>query len=165
MDLQKTQQGDVLFQIAAAFILGSALENTGVARAIGDVLIDIFKEGGKFGALYGLYLTTVFLTALLTNAAAVNLVFPVAISFINSGYVTVKATAIIVMLGASCDFLTSVGYQTNIMVTVPGGYRFTDFTKIGVLLTLLVSLVGTLCTQFFFNGGTENSLPVTPVPA
>ncbi len=148
-----------MFQIAAAFILGSALENTGVARAIGDVLIDIFKEGGKFGALYGLYLTTVFLTALLTNAAAVNLVFPVAISFINSGYVSVEATVVIVMLGASCDFMTSVGYQTNIMVTVPGGYRFTDFTKIGVPMTLLVSLVGTIFTQMYFNGGFSSSVP------
>lgn len=144
-------EGTILFQIAASFVLGKALQNTGVAQIIGDLLIDVFKEGGSIGVLYGCYVTTAILTAILTNSAAASVVLPITKSFVASGLVSEKAVIIVVMLAASCDFLTSIGYQTNIMICAPGNYKFTDFTKFGAALTLLVSVIGTGAAYFFFN--------------
>ena len=146
---------EILLQIAASFVLGEALNRSGAAKVVGDELIKIFEPAGSFGVLYGCYIITAIFTAILTNAASVNVVLPITVSFVESGLVTAKAVVIIVMLSASCDFMTSIGYQTNIMVAGAAGYKFSDFTKWGSGLTLIVSIVGTIFVQFFYNGDAE----------
>ena len=80
------------------------------------------------------------LTELLSNATAAALVFPIAMGAAAAAGVDPKHAAIVVMVGASASFATPIGYQTNLMVQGPGGYRFADYVKIGLPLGVLVGI-------------------------
>src|SRR5699024_6300724 len=89
-------------------------------------------------ALVGIYLCTVIISAVVTNNAAAVIMFPIAVSLATSLGVSPMPFAITVIMGASASFITPIGYQTNLMVYGPGGYRFMDFTRLGLPLTLVV---------------------------
>lgn len=143
-------KGDLLLIIAAAFGLGVALEKTGAAKALADVLVSIFSPAGKIGVLFGLYFATAVMSSVISNAATVTLMFPIGWSFVQSGELTQKAVIYTLMLAGSCCFSTPIGYQTNIMVTGPGGYQPVDFFKFGGPLTILSTIVGVLLCYFIF---------------
>jgi len=81
------------------------------------------------------------LTELLTNNAAAAVMLPVALATASETGIDPRALAVVVLIGASCSFLAPIGYQTNLMVYGLGGYRFTDFTRVGIPLTLVVLVV------------------------
>jgi di/tricarboxylate transporter len=93
-----------------------------------------------FISLILLYLATVLATELITNNAAAVLMFPLALVLSAKLDVSLLPFVMIIMFGASASFLTPVGYQTNLMVQGPGGYRFADFFRVGFLLSILVGL-------------------------
>lgn len=130
----------VLVAIAASFGLGAALEKTGAAKAIGGQLIDL-AGGNAWITLGALYILTVIVTELITNNAAAALMFPFALATARNLEANPMAFVIVVMMAASAGFATPIGYQTNLMVYGPGGYRFTDYVRIGVPLDLLIGLV------------------------
>jgi di/tricarboxylate transporter len=133
----------VLIAIAASFGLGKALEITGAAEAIASVFINV-AQGNALISLAVIYLMTMMFTELLSNNGAAVLVFPIALATANNLGVNFMPFAIAIMIAASCAFATPIGYQTNLMVYGPGGYRFTDFTKMGLPLNLLCMLVSLL---------------------
>jgi di/tricarboxylate transporter len=130
----------VLVIIATSFGIGVALQKTGAAGVLADGIIGL--AGGSPWATLGLvFTTTALLTAIATNNVAAVLTFPIALSAANHINVDVMPFAITIMVAASASFTTPIGYQTNLMVYNAGGYRFTDFVRIGLPLTLLVGLV------------------------
>jgi di/tricarboxylate transporter len=130
----------VLITIAASFGLGHALETTGAARHIAESLIQL-AQGDPWVTLAVVYLVTMVFTELITNNAAAVLVFPIALSTSQTLGVDFLPFAIAIMMAASAAFSTPIGYQTNLMVYGPGGYRFTDYFKVGIPLNLLLAAV------------------------
>ena len=128
---------DVLGVIAAAFGLATAVEASGLAAVISDGLISSLGAFGEFGVLAGVVLATVALTELVTNNAAALLMFPIAISSAAAAGVDPRGMAVAVAIAASASFLTPLGYQTNTMVYGPGGYRVTDYVKMGLPITII----------------------------
>jgi len=138
----------VLIVIAAALGLGAALQDTGVAAISARFIIEMTAEGGLIFVLLGLYIVTNILTELITNNAAAALMVPIALAAAAELGVDPIAFAVIVAIGASASFMSPIGYQTNLMVMGPGGYRFIDYFKVGLPVTLLV--MATTVTVVFF---------------
>lgn len=129
----------VLLVIASAFALGRALEKTGLAGAIAGNLIMLAGQD-PWICLALVYLATTLFTELITNNAAVVLIFPIALATSRTLGVDFVPFAITIMMGASASFATPIGYQTNLMVYGPGGYRFTDYFKVGAMLNVLLGI-------------------------
>jgi di/tricarboxylate transporter len=123
--------------IAAAFGLGAAVETTGLAAAGAELVTTIMEPVGSVGALAAVIFATVIITELLSNNAAAVLMFPVAVATAATLGADPRPFVIAVTLSASLSFLSPIGYQTNMMVYALGGYRFTDFARLGAPLTLL----------------------------
>jgi len=129
---------DVIVLIAASFGLGAAMESTGLASAAAQGILAPFDALGPRGALLGLLVGTILLTELITNNAAVVLMFPIAMAAAATHGLDPRSVAMAVAIASSASFLTPIGYQTNTMVFGPGGYRFSDYVRLGLPLTLLV---------------------------
>ena len=127
---------NVVLMIGGAFGLGQAVSTSGLADQISNALLNV-SFGGTFGAVVGVVITTMVLTELITNAAAVALVFPIAIDIAERSGLDPRVMIIGAAIAGSSSFLTPVGYQTNTMVYGPGGYRFTDYLRLGIPLSLL----------------------------
>ena len=129
---------DVLLVIAASFGVGAAIEGSGLAASLGAALVGGFHGWGPWGVLLAITLATVALTELITNNAAAVLLFPIAVAAATQVNADPRPFLIAVAIGASASFLTPIGYQTNTMVYGLGGYRFMDFMRLGLPLTILV---------------------------
>ncbi len=129
---------DVILVIAGAFGLGAAMATTGLADRLAATLISALGFLGPIGVLAGVVLATVVLLAFITNNAAAVLMFPIAISAAAGLGLDQRAFAIAVAVTASASFLTPIAYQTNLMVYGPGGYRFSDYVRLGAPLTAAV---------------------------
>ena len=132
-----------LLAIAAALAIGRAVEKSGAAHEIAVALIRL-ADGNPWLSLAAIYLVTSLVTETITNNAAAALMFPFALATANSLGVNPMPFIIVVMMAPSASFATPIGYQTNLMVYGPGGYRFNDFLKIGLPLNLLLGLVTVL---------------------
>jgi di/tricarboxylate transporter len=130
----------VLVVIATSFGIGTALETTGAASLVAGGLIGLAK-GDPWGSLALVFVATSLLTSFATNNVAAVLVFPIAVQAAAAIGVSPLPFVITVMIGASAEFATPIGYQTNLMVYNVGGYRFTDFVRVGLPLNVLVGLV------------------------
>jgi di/tricarboxylate transporter len=130
----------VLIVIAASFGLGRALEVTGAAESIATSLVAL-AGGDPYLSLVIIYLITMVFTELITNNGAAVLMFPIALATATGLDVNFSVFAICIMMAASASFATPIGYQTNLMVYGPGGYRFTDYFRIGIPLNLIMALV------------------------
>jgi len=126
----------VLFTIAAAFGVGAAMETTGLAQTVAHGLTHL---GGDhpWTQLAMIYLATALFTALITNNAAAVLMFPIAFAVAGDLGASPLPFAIAIMFAASASFATPFGYQTNLMIYGPGGYRFSDYLRAGIPLNLL----------------------------
>lgn len=128
----------VLIVIAASFGLGQALEVTGAADAIASALVTL-AGGRPYLSLVVIYLLTMLFTEVITNNGAAVLMFPIALATATSLDANFTTFAVCLMMAASASFSTPIGYQTNLMVFGPGGYRFTDYFRIGIPLALAVA--------------------------
>jgi di/tricarboxylate transporter len=129
---------DVILVIAGAFGLGAAMTTTGLADRLAGALIQSLSFLGPIGVLAAVVLATVVLLAFITNNAAAVLMFPIAVSAAAGLGLPPRTFAIAVAVTASASFLTPIAYQTNLMVYGPGGYRFSDYARLGVPLTAIV---------------------------
>jgi di/tricarboxylate transporter len=127
---------EVLVVIAASFGLGAAIESSGLAAVLGGGIVDAFSGLGWRGVLLGIVLSTVVLTEFISNNAAAALLFPIAMATADQLGADPRTFAIAVAVAASLSFLTPIGYQTNTMVYGPGGYRFGDYWRLGMPLTV-----------------------------
>jgi len=132
---------NVVLMIGGAFGLGQAVSVSGLGDQVTDGLLSAFGWAGAFGAVVGVVLTTMLLTELITNAAAVALVFPVALDVAEQSSLDPRLLVMGAAIAGSASFLTPVGYQTNTMVYGPGGYRFSDYLRLGVPMSLLTVVV------------------------
>ncbi len=127
----------VLLAIAASFGIGHALHKSGAADGVTHAIINVVG-GSPWLSLVAIYGVTLVVTELVTNNAAAALMFPFALSTAENLEVNAMPFLVAVMMAASAGFATPIGYQTNLMVYGPGGYRFSDYLKMGVPLDLLV---------------------------
>ncbi len=132
----------ILVVIAAAFGIGRAIQASGLASMLAGGMIGLAGQDPAI-CLIMLYLTTMLFTELVTNNAAANLTFPIAINLAASLGVNLLPFAVTIMMAASASFSTPIGYQTNLMVYGPGGYRFTDYMRIGIPLNLIMGMIAT----------------------
>ena len=132
----------IVAMIAGAFGLGHAVAASGLAADFADAIIDASSGTGDLGAVLGVLLAAMILTELVTNAAAVALIFPTGLSVAEITGVDPQRMAIGMAVAASASFLTPIGYQTNTMVWGPGRYHFADYLRLGIPLWI-VAWVGT----------------------
>ena len=130
----------VLLVIACAFGLGAAIQKVGLAKIIAGQTM-LIAGGDPWLMLALIYLTTVLLTETITNNAAAIIMFPIAMSTAASIGVNAAPYAVAIMVAASASFITPIGYQTNLMVFGPGGYRFIDYIKLGLPLSIIVASI------------------------
>lgn len=130
----------VLIVIAASFGLGQAMDVTGAAAAIASSLVGLVG-GSPWVSLGIIYLVTVVFTEILSNNGSAVLMFPIALATAASLDVSYMPFVTSVMVAASFGFATPIGYQTNLMVYGPGGYKFSDYLRLGVPLDLLMGVV------------------------
>lgn len=141
---------NLIVLIAASFGLGAAVESSGLAATVADGLVGLLAPIGAAATLAAVYLATIALTELISNNAAAVLIFPIAVATAAGLGLDPRPFVITVLFGASLSFLTPIGYQTNMMVYGVGGYRFLDFTRLGVPVTLAAGLAVVLLVPIFF---------------
>ncbi|KAG7341457.1 TrkA-C domain containing protein [Nitzschia inconspicua] len=136
----------VFVTIACAFGIGTALVNSGVAGAVAGFLVKIGTSvGSGYSGLYGaVYLATFLISNIVTNNAAAALLFPIAMNAAEQTGADLVLMAYSLMLGASASFMSPFGYQTNLMVYGPGGYRTTDFVWIGTPMQIILWIFSTI---------------------
>ena len=140
----------VLVVIAAALGLGQAVDATGLAGVLAHGLLSLTLPLGTLAALAALYVATNLLTEMITNNAAAVLMLPIALAAAPELGMTPRALAVLVAVAASASFMTPIGYQTNLMVMAPGGYRFGDYARAGLPVSLLVMLVALTVIGFIW---------------
>lgn len=130
----------VLLVIIAAFGVGRAMEKTGAAALVARQMVGL-AGGNPHFVLSMLYLTCSILTEMVTNNAAALILWPIAYSMAQQMGVSFVPFVFAIMMGASASFATPIGYQCNMMVYGPGGYRFSDFLRIGIPMNIIMWLV------------------------
>jgi di/tricarboxylate transporter len=133
----------VLVTIAASFGIGAALEKSGAAAAIANQLVHVTAAIGPVAALACVYLATSMVTEMITNNAAAVLLFPICVETARQSSADPRPFIIALTFAASASLMTPIGYQTNMMVYGPGGYRFTDFIRVGLPLHVLLLVAAT----------------------
>jgi di/tricarboxylate transporter len=126
------------------------MQTTGLASFLAEQMLAATRASGAWGALAGVYVLTIVFTELVTNNAAAALAFPIAHSAAQTMDVSFMPFAIVICIAASAGFATPLGYQTHLMVLGPGGYRFTDFVRIGVPMDVLAMIITLVLTPLVF---------------
>lgn len=139
-DARQSVDWQTLISIGAAFGLGKALEQSGLVSVVTSG-VSSTSAFGPYMALIALYVVTVFVTELVSNNAAAVFMFPFAVSIATQMDVNPRTFVVAVMFAASAGFMMPIGYQTHLMVYGPGGYRFTDFVRVGFLMDLVLIAV------------------------
>lgn len=133
--------GPVIVLLGAMIPVGQALETSGGAALIAETLLALGREGPVVAILAGLFLLCTLLSNVINNAAAALLMAPIAASLAAGFGVSLDPFLMVVAISASCAFLTPIGHQSNTLVMGPGGYRFGDYWRLGLPLTLVVMAV------------------------
>jgi len=136
-DARRAIDVQVVVILGASLALGLAVEKVGLASAIAAQLSSGVSFAGAAGLLLSIIVATVGISLVTSNQAAVALMIPVVLSIESTGLIDARALVIAVTIAASLSFATPMGYTTNVMVWGAGGYRFTDYVRLGVPLTLV----------------------------
>ena len=155
-DAYKAVDWKILSLIFGMLAVSIAMDKVGLVRLIVENVLGLLPWAGPLLLLSFIYLFTSILTEVLSNNAVAVLVTPIAIGMAQHLGVDPRAFVVAVMFAASASFATPIGYQTNTFVYNAGGYRFTDFMKVGIPLNLLLWLVATAVIPLFW--------PLVPVP-
>lgn len=149
-DLPKSIDYNLAVIIALSLALGTAMIKSGVAEMIADFLISVFLPLGKVSILFGIYFITSILAAYITNKAAVAIIFPISLTIAVDLGLDPTPFALIVAFAAAANFMTPIGYQTNLMVYGPGRYSFNDYFKIGFPLTIIYMIVTVFILAYLY---------------
>ncbi|HCE23204.1 MAG TPA: dATP pyrophosphohydrolase, partial [Hyphomonas sp.] len=141
---------DILMLIFGMLALGTAMEKTGAASLLVGHLAGLTGRMGPLAVLAVLYLVTSFLTEIMSNNAAAILLTPIAIGLGSQLGIDPRPFVVAVMFAASASFATPIGYQTNTLVYSAGGYKFSDFLKIGVPLNLVMFAASMIVIPMFW---------------
>ncbi len=143
-------QSHVLLLIVATIALGTAMTDSGASRYYAELFLGLLQGWSPAMILGGILLLTSVCTNVMSNNATAVLLLPIAISAAQGLGVNPKPFIMAVLFGASACFATPIGYQTNLLVYGPGGYRFSDYLKLGIPLCLLVVVGATLLIPIFW---------------
>jgi di/tricarboxylate transporter len=153
VSLQKAYQfveWKIIFLLAGLLPLGIAIQNTGLDQVMGDAIFN-FTEGWPVQLTISLlFLITVVLTSVISNQATAILLVPVAISLASDMGLEPKPFLLTVLFAASTSFITPIGYQTNTLIYGAGNFKFTDFLKVGGVLTLVIWLLASFLIPLFY---------------
>ena len=141
---------ELMIIIGSALGIASVLTSTSSAQILADFVMQTFGYWGVWGSFIGIYLLTVLITEVVTNNAAAALGFPIAIVTAEALGVSYWPFVMAVAYGASASFITPYGYQTNLMVYSAGGYRFIDYVKMGIPVSIVYGLTVILLVPVFF---------------
>jgi len=140
----------VIFLLGGILPLGMALQQTGTASLLANSIMQPLVKLGPIYILAALYLITAVMTETMSNNAAAILLAPIALSIAAILGVSPRPFLIAITFAASTSFATPIGYQTNTMIYAPGGYRFLDYTKVGVPLNILFWIIAVLLIPIFW---------------
>ena len=143
-------EGRLLTMIFAMLAVGAALEHSGAVELIVNAVAPYLQGLPPFFVIWSIYLLTSILTELVSNNAVAVVVTPIAIGLAQVVGIDPRPLVVAVMVAASASFATPIGYQTNMMVYGPGGYKFTDFMKVGIPLNLSMGLLVSACIPFIW---------------
>ena len=139
-----------VFLVAGMLPLGMAMEATGTAQYLADIMIDALGDYGPTALLAGTYLLAALITQAMSNAAAMVLIVPIAVDTalgLGANHITFTMA---VVIGAATSFLSPVGHKANVLVYGPGGYRFFDYARVGALLTVALLIVSMIFLPLFW---------------
>jgi di/tricarboxylate transporter len=153
-DARRSVDWQVLVTIAGSFGIGIALDKTGAAAAVANLLVSFTQtlgpKAGPIVALAMLYFFGSVVMEVLSNNAAAVLMFPICLATADQLGVSPRPFVIALALAASASFMTPIGYQTNLMVYGPGGYRFGDFFRVGAPLNVILGIVAIILVPYFW---------------
>ncbi len=141
---------NLLVIMVSSIAIGVAMINSGAATWLANQVQGGVGASGLVTVLAILFLSTTLLTALIANAAAVSIMFPIALAFTGLYPAASSAFYIAIAFAASGDFMTPFGYQTNLMVYGPGGYRFKDYLRVGTPLTIIYGVVCIIFISYYY---------------
>lgn len=139
-----------VFLVAGMLPLGMAMAETGTAQFLADIILGVFGPFGPRAALAGIYLLAALITQPMSNAAAIVLVVPIALDTALGLDANYKTFTMAVVIGAATSFLSPVGHKANVLVFGPGGYKFTDYARVGALLTIILLIVSMIFLPIFW---------------
>lgn len=143
-------EGRLLALIFAMLAIGAALEHTGAVALIVKGVAPWLSSLPPALIIWSIYILTSVLTEMVSNNAVAVVVTPIAIGLAAAMGVDPRPLVVAVMVAASCSFATPIGYQTNMLVYGPGGYKFTDFLRVGVPLNLSMGLLSAAIIPFIW---------------
>ena len=149
-DARQSIEWQVLITIAASFGVGTALQNSGAATYLAQAVVGSTASWGPIAGLIVIYAFGSIITELITNNAAAVLMFPICVETAKLYSADARPFMIALALSASASFMTPIGYQTNMMVYGPGGYRFMDFFRIGAPLNLILGILAIILIPIFW---------------
>jgi di/tricarboxylate transporter len=139
-----------VFLIAGLLPLGLAMQQTGAAAMMAEQVVEVFGRFGPWGVIAGLYLLTLISTLAIPPAALVVIMSPVALQAAASFDVSPYTIMMAISIAAAASFLSPISHPANLLVMGPGGYKFTDFLKLGLPLSLVVMAVVMLLLPIFW---------------
>ena len=142
--------GRLLALIFSMLCVGAALQHTGAVQMIVDAVSPFLGTMSPAIVIFCVFLMTTIFTEIVSNNAVAVIMTPIAISLADALGMDARALVVAVMIAASCAFATPIGYQTNTLVYGPGGYKFTDFMRVGIPLNLSMSVIASAVIPFFF---------------
>ena len=150
-DAYNSVSWNIIFLIIGMLGIGKAMEVTGGAQFIADGVLNIFGESPKPVIILAVvYLLSSILTELISNNAVAVLLTPIVVGISETLGIDARPLIVAMMFGCSASFATPIGYQTNTYVYGAGGYKFSDFVKVGVPLNLILWLVATIMIPIFW---------------
>ncbi|MDH3944732.1 MAG: SLC13 family permease, partial [Anaerolineae bacterium] len=130
-----------VFLIAGMLPMGIAMQNSGTAQFLAEKIVELVGSWGTVAVMMGIFLMTALTTEVMSNAAATVLVTPIAIDAARSLDANPQTFVMAVVIAAATSFLMPIGHQANVLVFGPGGYKFGDYTKVGVWLNIIIFFV------------------------
>ncbi len=146
-DISEKVDIDLVLMLVCALTLGNSMTSSGLAQLFANQMISFFGVFGNMGYTLGLFIMTLFLTAFITNAAAISISFPIAFSLSQQLQIDGTPFYMAIVFAASGDFMTPIGYQTNLMVYGAGSYKPIDFLRVGTPMTVIYSFI---CLLFIY---------------
>lgn len=149
-EARRSIEWQTLVTIGAAFGVGAALENSGAAKFLAGALFQSIRDFGPIVAIAGVYFAAWMVTEVITNNAAAVLLFPLCLEVAKVYDKDPRPFVMTLVLAASASFMTPIGYQTNMMVYGPGGYKFSDYIRVGLPMNLILWALAVILVPVFW---------------